>query len=301
MEKLTIFTPTYNRGYIIRNCYESLCRQSNKDFLWLIVDDGSTDNTEDIINSFINEDKIKIIYHKQKNSGKHVAHNKGVLMCETEMFVCVDSDDYLSVDAVQIIHETWPNIENDKSLAGIIALRGEDAQQAIGTRMPRNIERSSILNLYEKYKFKGDTILIFKTAILKKYLFPVFEGEKFVTEAVVYDQISQKYDMKLVDKVLYLCEYLDDGYSKNILSVHKKNPKGYMFYLTQKVENAKKFRDKYKAVAYYIAGCLGIRSIFYYRDCDYKLLKIISIPRGILIYVKPIIKSTLVKYKLVKF
>ena len=301
MEKITIFTPTYNRGYIIRKCYESLCRQSNKNFLWLIVDDGSTDNTEDIVNSFINEGIIQIIYRKQRNSGKHIAHNTGVLMCETEMFVCVDSDDYLSDNAVEIIHEEWARVKTDNSLAGIIALRGENIQQSIGTRMPHNIERSSILNLYEKYKFKGDTILIFKTDILKKHLFPVFEGEKFVTEAVIYDQISQEYDMKLVNEILYLCEYLDDGYSKNILSVHKKNPKGYMFYLTQKVENAKGFKDKYKAVAYYVSGCLGMKSIFYYKNCDYKFLKIIAIPKGILIYIKPIIKSILVKYRLVKF
>jgi len=301
MPKLTIFTPTYNRGYIIRKCYESLCSQSNKDFLWLIVDDGSTDNTEDIVNSFINEDKIKIIYHRQKNSGKHVAHNKGVLMCETEIFVCVDSDDYLLDDAVQIIYETWANVEKQKNLAGIIALKGKNHKEAIGTRMPHDIESSSILNLYEKHRFKGDTTLIFKSNILKKHLFPVFEGEKFVTEAVVYDQISQKYEMKLVDKILYVCEYLADGYSKNIMSVYKRNPKGYMFYFTQKIENAKSFKDRYKAVSYYVAGCLGIRSMFYYKICNYKFLKIISIPKAMLIYAKPIIKNKLVKYNLIKF
>lgn len=230
MENLTIFTPTYNRGYIIRQCYESLCRQSNKNFVWLIVDDGSTDNTEQIINSFINEDKIKIIYFRQKNSGKHVAHNTGVLMCETEIFVCVDSDDYLSDDAVQLIYDTWDKVGNDKSLAGIVALRGKSHNELLGTPMPDNIEKSSIFDLYDKYKFKGDTILVFKTDILKKYLFPVFEGEKFVTEAVIYDQISQEYDMALLNRVLYFCEYLDDGYSKNILSIHKKIRKGICFF-----------------------------------------------------------------------
>ncbi|HFK1710008.1 glycosyltransferase family 2 protein [Bacillus mycoides] len=301
MENLTIFTPTYNRGYIIRQCYESLCRQSNKNFVWLIVDDGSTDNTEQIINSFINEDKIKIIYFRQKNSGKHVAHNTGVLMCETEIFVCVDSDDYLSDDAVQLIYDTWDKVGNDKSLAGIVALRGKSHNELLGTPMPDNIEKSSIFDLYDKYKFKGDTILVFKTDILKKYLFPVFEGEKFVTEAVIYDQISQEYDMALLNRVLYFCEYLDDGYSKNILSIHKKNPKGYMFFLERRIENAKDLKSKYKAVAYYISGCLEVKNISYYMNCSYRFLKIISIPQGVLIYIKPHIKRKLVKYNIIKF
>uniref|UniRef100_UPI002175FEAF glycosyltransferase family 2 protein n=1 Tax=Bacillus thuringiensis TaxID=1428 RepID=UPI002175FEAF len=203
MENLTIFTPTYNRGYLIQRCYESLCRQSNKNFVWLIVDDGSTDNTEQIINSFIKEKKIKIIYFKQKNSGKQVAHNTGVLMCTTKIFVCVDSDDYLSDNAVQLIYDTWDKIESDRKLAGIIALKGNNFSEVVGTEMPKNIEKSSIFNLYEKHKFKGDAMLVFKTDILKKHLFPVFEGEKFITEAVVYDQISQKYEMKLLNEVLY--------------------------------------------------------------------------------------------------
>ncbi|PFB95602.1 glycosyl transferase family 2 [Bacillus cereus] len=301
MEMLTIFTPTYNRGYLIQQCYESLCRQSNKNFVWLIVDDGSTDNTEQIIDSFIKEEKIKIIYFKQLNSGKQVAHNTGVLMCKTGIFVCLDSDDYLSDDAVQLIYDMWDKVENDRGLAGIVALKGKNFNEVVGTQMPDNIEKSSIFDLYDKHKFKGDAMLVFKTEILKKYLFPVFEGEKFITEAVVYDQISQKYEMKLLNRVLYFCEYLDDGYSKNIQLVHQKNPKGYMFFLAERIKNAKDLKSKYKAVAYYIAGCLEINSISSYMNCSYGFLKIISIPKGVLIYIKPRIKRRLVKYNIMKF
>ncbi|MFJ7817588.1 glycosyl transferase family 2 [Bacillus toyonensis] len=301
MENLTIFTPTYNRGYLIQRCYESLCRQSNKNFVWLIVDDGSTDNTEQIINSFIKEKKIKIIYSKQKNSGKQVAHNTGVLMCTTEIFICLDSDDYLSDNAVQLIYDAWDKIESDRELAGLIALKGKNSSEVVGTEMPDNVERSSIFKLYDKHKFKGDAMLVFKTDILKKHLFPVFEGEKFITEAVVYDQISQKYEMKLLNKVLYFCEYLDDGYSKNIQSVHRENSKGYMYFLEQRIENAKDLKSKYKAVSYYIAGCLEIKSISAYMNCNFGFLKFIALPRGLIIYMKPIIKNKLVKYNIMKF
>ncbi|WHX60509.1 glycosyltransferase family 2 protein [Peribacillus frigoritolerans] len=299
-KNISVFTPTYNRGFIIQKCYESLCRQSNKNFIWLIVDDGSSDNTEEIVNSFINENKIEIIYQKQENGGKHVAHNTGVLKCETEIFVCVDSDDYLSDDAIQTIYDNWDEVKNEDSLAGIIALRGKSITEPIGTWMPQNIKRASIIDLYEKNKFKGDTILVFKTKILKKYLFPVFEGENFVTEAVIYDQISQKHDMKLLNKVLYFCEYLEGGYTRNISQIHRRNPKGYIHYFSQRIDMANGLTNKYRAVSYYVAGCLRIRSLFYYKMCNNKFLKVISIPKGVWIYIKPLIKDQLIKLGLLK-
>ncbi|EPZ0458235.1 MULTISPECIES: glycosyltransferase family A protein [Bacillus] len=295
-DSITIFTPTYNRGYIIKNCYESLCRQNNKNFTWLIVDDGSTDNTEKLIESFIQDKKIKINYIKQDNSGKHVAHNTAVRACETEVFVCVDSDDYLSDDAVQTLYNEWDYIKNDDELAGVIGLRGESVTQPIGTWMPEDIEKSSIFNLYAKYKFKGDTIIAFKTSILKEFQFPIFENEKFVTEAVIYDKISQRYKMKLLNKVLYICEYLNDGYTRNIYSIHKKNPNGYIYFLNQRIHMAKGFSATCLAVSYYFAGCLQINNMSYYKKYDNKLIKIIAIPRGIWIYVKPFIKNKLKKY-----
>ncbi|WP_419876222.1 glycosyltransferase family 2 protein [Candidatus Pristimantibacillus sp. PTI5] len=297
---LTIFTPTKNRGYIIHKCYESLCRQSNNDFIWLVVDDGSNDNTEEVINSFISERKIEIVFLRQKNGGKHVAHNTGVLNCKTDIFVCVDSDDYLSDNAVQVIYDNWKEVAEDDSLAGILALKGEILNKSSRSCLPKNIERTSIMDLYEKYNFIGETILVFKTSILKQYLFPVFEGEKFVTEAVVYDQISRKYKMKLLNKILYLYEYLDDGYSKNILSFYRENPKGYMFFYKQRIELAKGFKENYNAVSRYIAAFLTIKDITSFRNCEYKFLGIICIPNGVWIYLKPIIKKQLIKYKLMK-
>lgn len=252
--KLTIFTPTYNREHILSQLYESLLNQTNLDFNWLIVDDGSSDNTRELVNKWIEEDKINIIFHSQKNSGKHVAHNYGVMNCETDIFVCVDSDDQVINDFVSSIYSVWPKINQQESLAGIIALKGNVEGEKIGTSMPKNVEYCSISELYSKYKFKGDAVLIFKTSHIKEFLFPVIEGEKFMTEGIVYDQLSRKYEMFLLDKIIYLCEYFEDGLSANIDRIHKENPKGYILYLSQRIDDSRNLFNKILYSAWYIVG-----------------------------------------------
>ncbi|PGT76796.1 glycosyltransferase family A protein [Priestia megaterium] len=298
--QLTIFTPTYNRGYIIKNCYESLCQQTNKDFYWLIVDDGSTDNTEELVESWKRENKLNITYIKQENSGKHVAHNTGVLNCKTDVFVCVDSDDYLTEDAVSVIYNQWEKINSNHSLAGMIALKGYANGKPTGTRMPSGINQCKMFDLYQKYGFKGDAIIILRTEVLRKNLFPVFDGEKFVTEAVVYDKIDQEYEVLLVDRLLYICDYLEDGYSRNILKVHRASPKGYMFFLSERINYAKSLTDRYKAISYFLAGRWRVKHKQPIEYLDYKILYLLAIPKAIIIFIKPIIKNLLIKFGVFK-
>ena len=145
---VTIFTPTYNRAYILENLYESLIRQTSQKFEWLIVDDGSTDETANLVATWQKENKISIRYLKQKNGGKQRAHNKGVEECKTELFVCVDSDDYIADGSIESILKTWKNIKGDDKLAGMIALRGVDEKTPIGTAMPevQQITQTALLN-----------------------------------------------------------------------------------------------------------------------------------------------------------
>lgn len=298
--KITVFTPTYNREYVLFQCYNSLCRQTNKNFEWLIVDDGSTDKTENTIQKWIAENKISIKYIKQKNSGKHIAHNTGVHSCDTDIFVCVDSDDYLVDNAIQVILENWDTVEDNNKIAGIIGLRGSSLTEPLGTRMPPNIKKCSINDLYYKYRFKGDTVLAFKTEILKKYLFPSFEGEKFVTEAVIYDQISQNYEMTLLDNILYICRYLPDGYSMNFLKLHKRNPEGYKYYLRQRIDFANSIKAKINGYSNYVAGCwrVGHRAE---KIKEYnKLLYLTSLPYALYIHIKFNLKNKLIKLGVLK-
>lgn len=299
-EVITVFTPTYNRGYIINKCYDSLCRQTNNNFEWLIVDDGSTDDTESIVNEWIKENKIKIRYVKQKNAGKYIAHNRGVLECNTGIFVCVDSDDYLTDDAIEKIYKQWGNVKDNEKLAGILGRRGYSVSERIGNEMPKDLKTCSIFDLYDKHGFKGDTILVFKTDVLKENLFPEIEGEKFVTEAVIYDKISINYDMYLYDEILYIGGYLPDGYSKNIDRMHRNNPKGYLLFLRQRIDFAKNEAERQKAYAYYIAGCMTIGQTGAIKELDDKSTARKAMPRAYKIYIKPKIKRVLVKLKIMK-
>lgn len=158
----------------------------------------------------------------------------------------------MTENAIQIISEEIKKIRNDK-ISGIIALRGINYNQTIGTRMPRNVKYSSLKNLYEKYKFKGDTALVYKTEILRQYPFKLQNQEKFIGECFVYDQIDEKYEMLLMDKIIYICKYLEDGYTKNTIKILKKNPYSYMVMKLQSSKVSKNILYKIKHMAGYIA------------------------------------------------
>lgn len=232
---LTVFTPTYNRAHTLPVLYESLKRQSSKNFEWLIVDDGSTDNTEELIRSWIDEGTIAIRYEKQENGGKMKAHNRGAEMTDSELFVCIDSDDFLSDDAVSSIIEKWQDTHNKESLAGFIAykaIKNQKCEYKVVCRFP--YFRDAKLYLLYRDGFKGDTTIVFRTEVLKRFPFPIFEGEKFISETVMYNQMDLEYNWALLDKALTLCEYMPDGYTQNSKDLLNRNPKGMAFLSNQK-------------------------------------------------------------------
>lgn len=290
---LTIFTPTYNRAYILESLYKSLVNQTNNNFKWLIVDDGSKDNTEELVNQWIDENLIDIEYIKQENQGKHIAHNTGVDSCKTELFFCVDSDDYLLENAVEdILSGSDKIVESDVS--GIVSIRMNKGKIALGTDMPRNVEYSSLSELYEKYDFKGDTSLIFKTSILKKYKFPKIEDEKFMGEEYIYCQIDEHYKLYISNARYYVCEYLEDGYTTNMFKLIANNPNGYMLLKKMKLEVSKKFNIKYKSAALYMVGGWLSREKNIVRNSPKKFITILAIPLALCVYLvrfRPILKN----------
>lgn len=255
---LTIFTPTYNRSYILPQAYDALCRQTNKDFIWLIVDDGSTDETQQLVQRWIQEARISIRYFFQSNGGKMRAHNKGVQLCNTELFVCVDSDDYLVDDAVESILELWNSIDMKEELAGIVAYKGKDSYHTMfGESFPCS-GHSTIQGLYHK-GFFGETTSIYRTDILLQYPFPAFEGEKFIPEAVAFDRIDQQYPLYVFPKVLTICEYRDDGLTRAVDRLRESNPKGWLLYYQQRIENSPISILKYKYIAHAICFCWKLK------------------------------------------
>lgn len=223
---LTIFTPTYNRAYTLPKLFESLEIQTNKDFIWLIVDDGSTDNTKEIVDSFKKVTTFMIHYIYKENGGKHTAHNLAVKNTNTELFYTVDSDDYLPSDTVEKIINIWNEVQSEE-LAGIIGLKAFSNGNVIGTYYPNNVKFAKLLDLYRIHGKKGDTSLIFATKVLKETTYPIFTGEKMIPDSYIYTKINQTKIMYVTNSILCYCEYLEDGLSANGTIKALKSPKGY--------------------------------------------------------------------------
>lgn len=293
MEKLlTIFTPAYNRGYTIHKTYESLKRQTNKNFKWLIIDDGSTDNTRELIEKWIKEDnKFEISYIYKKNGGMHSAHNTAYENIDTELNVCIDSDDYMPDDAVEKILSFWEKNKSDE-IAGIAALDAYESGQVIGDRFPDNLKTSALFDLHYKYRIKGDKKLVYRTELTKEYPYPIFEGEKYVSLSYKYTMIDRKYPLALMNEVLCIVEYMEDGSSLNMINQYRKNPKGFAFLRIHNLNNPKaKPLFKFKECVHYVSSSLISRNKNYIKESPCKLTTILAVPLGMVLY-KYIMKKT---------
>lgn len=232
---ITILTPTYNRAHTLINLYDSLCAQSCHDFEWLIVDDGSNDGSYELIKNFQQKNtsfEIRLIH--QENSGKHVAINHGVRAVNGDWIFIVDSDDVLTVDAVQVVQEAAQDLSDDRYV-GICYRRAHFDGSIIGIKHPSESEIISLHPSRAAVILKGDLAYIFKTQIMRDTPFPVIQGEKFVPELYIWNRIGDKGEILYwVNKVIYLCEYLPDGYSNNFSLNIQKNCQGFkLFYQAQ--------------------------------------------------------------------
>lgn len=285
MEKITIFTPTYNRAHTLTRLYDSLKTQTIKNFIWLIVDDGSQDYTSSLINSWIKENPFKIEYHKQDNFGKSRAHNKGVELTKTELFTCVDSDDFLMSTAIEDILMHWDS--RDKlNAVGILAYKGLVNGKGITVMQNNHIKSTTLKNAYSKLGLKGDTMLVFRTDILSKYQFPKYQGEKFVPEAFLYDLVDQDGELLILPNILYVCEYLDDGYTNNIAKLLSENPKGYIAYINNRLRLDTSLKDRITDTIRYTAMCILSNQNKYISDSIYPLITFITYPLGYFMYFK---------------
>ncbi len=229
---ITIFTPTYNRFHTLSRLFKSLCNQTCNDFEWIVIDDGSSDNTENFFSSIIAKQNLfQITYKKKKNGGKHRAINDGVKIAQGRLFFIVDSDDYLTEDAVEKILSYESTLDYSHKWAGISGLKGLSKAQIVGQAEikerfidAKNTER-------EKLKLLGDKAEAYYTEILRKYPFPEFDNEKFITEEVVWNAIANDgYYIRWFKDIIYICEYLDDGLSKNRQKNSESSPKGVLYW-----------------------------------------------------------------------
>jgi glycosyltransferase involved in cell wall biosynthesis len=230
---LTIFTPTYNRAATLPRLYESLLSQTATDFEWLLVDDGSTDETAQLVTEFTGEGRFPVRYHRKENGGKHTAYNLGLELAQGDYFFCVDSDDLLAPEAVQKILDAASRLDDSR---GIVAYKQDLTGKRLSGEFPSQLDFCQFHELSTVHGCSGEFSLIFPTALAKRYPFPVFEGERFVTESVVYDRISPVCPMLLLPAVVTLCEYQQEGYSSNANAVMARNPAGYCLYFMQRMD-----------------------------------------------------------------
>ena len=235
----TVCTPTYNREKNLKVLYKSLLEQDFKNFEWIIVDDGSIDNTEEYVKKIIKEDKLNISYIKQKNGGKHVAVNNGIDHAKGEVFAIVDSDDYLTKDSLLKIKNWFSEIEkenNGKKYAGVVGRKGYSENEGVGTTFKETYVDAK-KKKKKKYNITGDRFEVFYTNILKSNKFPVFPGEKFLSEVVLWNRIArQDYYLRYYQDIIYICEYLDNGLTNNIYKHIKMSPKGYALNIREQVK-----------------------------------------------------------------
>ena len=283
---LTVFTPTYNRAYTINKCYESLRNQSCKDFEWLIIDDGSTDNTKELIEKWIKENNdFKIRYIYQENQGMHGAHNTAYENIHTELNVCIDSDDYMPNDAVEKIKNAWEKVKDNKKIAGLIGLDAYEGGKIIGDKLPNNVKVDTLFNLSYNRGITGDKKLVYRTELIKKYPYPIYAGEKYVGLAYKYYKLDQEYGLYLMNEILCIVEYMEDGSSLNMFKQYMKNPKGFSIYRIENMKNPKaSLKYKFKECIHYVSSSLILKNKRFLNDTPLKILTIFAIPFGVVLY-----------------
>ncbi|MEI4801757.1 glycosyltransferase family 2 protein [Bacillus sp. NPDC077411] len=281
---LTVFTPAFNRAYTLHLCYDSLKRQTSKDFIWLIIDDGSTDNTKELVEKWISEGFVPIRYYYQENQGMHGAHNTAYELIDTELNVCIDSDDYMADDAVEKILSFWKQNGSDR-YAGIVGLDANQNGNIIGTKMPSDLRESKLSDLYVKHKVKGDKKLVYRSELTRNSPpYPIFPGEKYCPLSYKYILIDQECPLLIMNEVLCFVEYLDDGSSMNIIKQYKKNPRGFSFFRKIAMQYAPSFKDRFREAMHYVSSNFMIKNYKFLKESPCKWTTFVATPLGFLLY-----------------
>lgn len=283
--RITVFTPTYNRGYIIEKLYKSLQRQSIKDFEWLVVDDGSTDNTRELFEQWkIENTAFPIRYYWKENGGKCRAINYALDIAQSELFFVVDSDDYLTDDALEKVISWVKQLPADDKYCGVAGNIGLSAKSTSNTLFENGYYEGTLLERYSN--IDGERAFIFFTDVHKKYLYPEFTDEKFMTEAVVYNRMAHDgYKMRFYNDIIWIYEYLEDGLTKAGNELFLNNPRGYGLWLRERAEYLN-YLFIQKVKMYYtfmcdLSGRYSLKEVAEYIGASLILMKGLSLVRKI--------------------
>lgn len=280
---LTVFTPAYNRAATLSRTYQSLLAQTCKNFEWLVIDDGSSDDTEELVERWIAEDRIPIRYIRQENQGMHGAHNTAYRNIDTELNVCIDSDDAMPEDAVEKIVEFWKSQKNKEIYAGLVGLDVDmNFGKLIGSAF--DCDSTTLQGFYERGG-KGDKKLVYRTDVIKKYPeYPLFEGERYVGLAYKYMLIDQDYKLLTLNEPLVLVEYQQDGSSVNMYRQYWRNPRGFAFFRLTEMRCTRSLKRKFIVCAHYVSSCLISKNRKWLSKSPEKLLTLLAAPLGFMLY-----------------
>lgn len=291
MKTITVFTPTFNRAFCLGQLYDSLVRQASCDFLWLIIDDGSTDDTQALVASWIKEGKIEIRYVFQENQGMHGAHNTAYSLMTTKLNVCIDSDDYLPDDAIARILERWKDADRE-NVAGLIGLDAFKDGSIVGDKIPATVRKATLTDLYQRYKIKGDKKLVIRTSVVKEFPpYPLYPGEKLVPLGVLYLMIDQRYQWICTNDVYCIVEYLADGSSRNILRQYRKSPKGFGYSRLVEMRHSQRFTHAFTRAVHYVSSCLFQRKADFFSQNPKKAVTLLALPVGVLFHLYLLFKT----------
>ncbi len=280
MIMLSIITPTFNRAACLSRCYKSLQKQTSFDFEWIIVDDGSTDSTTEVVSTF-SSDHFPIIYKKKTNGGKHTALNAAHEFIHGKYVLILDSDDYLTETAVKEVSFAWEKYEKDPQVGIVTFLKGTDVTHPLcgvaDYQVPVEIMH------YRRIRYaSSDCCEVIRTELFKKYPFPVFERERFLAESALWDRVSFTHKCVYINSVIYICEYLEGGLTKSGRKLRLQNPHGGMFTSDLRMDRSNFAKDRIKnGLLYNCYGkCAGIPFKDLIRECRSPWLALLCAPAG---------------------
>lgn len=279
MHFITIFTCTYNRANLLSRVYKSLCLQTCTDFEWLIIDDGSTDETRNIVHQWIDENRLEITYIFKKNGGIHTGYNAAFQVINTELCMCVDSDDWLPEDAVANIQKIW-NEKGGYKYSGIVGLNTDSSAKTIGSKLPK-LESSPYRQLYTKHKITGDKKFVFRTDIMKSIPeYPEYTNEKLVPAGYKFIQIPDDKELLIINKPLCIVDYQSNGLSKGMKEQYFKSPKGMAAGYKTSMRYAYGVRQYVKSNIGYIVFSLIAKNRLFIKESPKPITTLLFLPIG---------------------
>jgi glycosyltransferase involved in cell wall biosynthesis len=283
MKAITVFTPTYNRAYCLPILYESLLRQTNGDFEWLVIDDGSADNTRELVQRWMEENKISIRYEYKENGGMHTGHNLAYRLIATELNVCIDSDDYLPDNGIETFLSHWKTYGSPQ-YAGMIGLDATVKGAVIGTSFPTGMKACTFTELKPRYNVYGDKKIVYRTDIVNKLApYPEFAAERF-TPLYYPTVIDASYQLLAFNDIFCIVDYQLDGSTINIFNQYFKNPKGFSHSRKIEMVHIPFAKLKFKSAIHYVATSIMSRNWNFLSESPRKGYTFFAIPFGIALY-----------------